>query len=103
MAAQKQKKHLGRIFLHFSMPINPKPNKSRLSALAISGSYGRLLQNPKTGGFRESFLPENDFKTCSTVNFPIKHPDFSSLEPTKDIKFRLSFCLSHPLVHMNSI
>ena len=89
MAAQKQKKHLGRIFLHFSMPINTKPNKSRLSVLAISGSYGRLLQNPKTGGFRELFLPENDFKTCSTVNFPIKHPDFSSLEPNKDIKFRL--------------
>ena len=37
-------------------------------------------QNPKTGGFRELFLPENDFKTCFAVNFPKKHPDFGGLE-----------------------
>ena len=29
-------------------------------------------QIPKTGGFRELFLPENDFKTSSGVNFPHK-------------------------------
>ena len=26
---------------------------------------GRLSQNPKTGGFSELFLPENDFKLVS--------------------------------------
>ena len=26
------------------------------------------------------FLPENDFKTCSTVSFPKSHPDFGDLE-----------------------
>ena len=31
-----------------------------------------LSQDPKAGGFRKLFLPENDFKTCSTVNFPKK-------------------------------
>ena len=25
--------------------------------------YGRVLENLKTGGFRELFLPENDFET----------------------------------------
>ena len=28
----------------------------------------------------ELFLPENDFKTCFTVNFPKKHPDFGRLK-----------------------
>ena len=27
--------------------------------------YRRLLVNPKTGGFRKLFWPENDFKTYS--------------------------------------
>ena len=29
---------------------------------------------------RELFLPENDFKTSSTLNFPKKHPHFGDLE-----------------------
>ena len=41
---------------------------------------GRLSQNPKAGGCRELFLPENDFKTYPTVNFPKKHPYFGGLE-----------------------
>ena len=28
----------------------------------------------------ELFLPENDFKTYFTVNFPKKHPDFGGLK-----------------------
>ena len=32
--------------------------------------YKWLLENQKTGGFRELFLPENDFQTSSTVDFP---------------------------------
>ena len=34
----------------------------------------------KKGGFRELFLPKNDFKTCSAVNFQKKHVDFGGLE-----------------------
>ena len=30
--------------------------------------------------FSELFLPENDFKTCSAINFPKKHPDIGDLE-----------------------
>ena len=43
-------------------------------------SYGRLLENPKTGASRDLFLPESDFKTSSTVNVPKTHPDFGGLE-----------------------
>ena len=51
-----------------------------LNSLDSSRPNGRLSQNLKTGSFRELFLPENDFKTCSAVNFPKKHPDFEGLE-----------------------
>ena len=40
---------------------------------------GRLLEIPKTG-FRDLFLPENYFKTCSGVNFWKKYQDFGVLE-----------------------
>ena len=58
-------------------------------------------KNPKTGGFTELLLPENDFKTCSTGNFPKKHPDFGGLETNRRHKFQTF--LSHALLHMNSI
>ena len=38
------------------------------NCLDLSRPKERLLQNPKTGGFRELFLPENNFKICSKVN-----------------------------------
>ena len=48
------------------MPTNPKHQDSQL--LDFSEIYRRLLENSETGGFHELFLPENDFKTCSTAN-----------------------------------
>ena len=39
------------------------------NSLISSRAYGSLLENPKTWDSRELFLPENDFKTCSTVNY----------------------------------
>ena len=54
-----------------------------LNSLDSSRPNGRLSQNPKPGGFRDLFLPENDFKTCSAVNFPKKHPDFGGLETNR--------------------
>ena len=43
-----------------------------LSTLLIDSfrSYKRPLENQKTEGSRELFLPENDFQTSSIVNFP---------------------------------
>ena len=81
MAAQKRKKKIRQKFLAFLNVYYPKTHLIKaFNSLDSSRSNGRLSQNPKTRGFRELFLPENDFKTCSTVNFPKKHPDFGGLE-----------------------
>ena len=45
-----------------------------LSSLDSSRPYARLLENIKTRGFREFFLPENDFKTLLCSKFSKKHP-----------------------------
>ena len=55
--------------------------------------YEKLLENPEAEGPRKLFLPENNFKTCNTVSFLKKHPDFGDL----DMKFRLSFFFHMPL------
>ena len=63
------------------MSITPKTNLIKaLYSLDSSRPNGRLSQNPKTERFRELFIPENDFKTSSTVNFSKKHPDCGGLE-----------------------
>ena len=43
-----------------------------LNSLDSSRSYERLLENPKTKASTELFLPGNDFKASSTVNFSKK-------------------------------
>ena len=73
-----------------------------LNCLDSSRRYGRLLENPKTGGFRELCLPENDFKTCSTVRFSKKYMDFWSLGTNQGEEFRLEL-FSHVFLHMNSV
>ena len=63
------------------MLITAKINQIRLSTvLNLPDHVKRLLENPETGGFRELFLPQNDFKTCSAINFQKQHPDFEGLE-----------------------
>ena len=51
-----------------------------LNSLDSSKPYEKLLENLKIGGFRELFLPENDFRTSSAKNFPKKYLDFGGLE-----------------------
>ena len=70
-----------------------------LSTLLIdsSRSYKRLLKNKTTGGSRELFLPENDFQTSSTANFPKNIQILEARKPTEDMKFRVEFFL-HNLV-----
>ena len=81
MAAQKRKKKIRQKFLAFLNVYYPKTHLIKaLYSLDSSRSYGRLLENPKTGASRDLFLPESDFKTSSTVNFSKKHPDFGGLE-----------------------
>ena len=80
MAAQTQKNCWQKCFA-FLNAYKPKTQQIKaLNSTDSSRSYGRLSQNPKTGRLRELFLTENDFKTCSTVNLPKKHPDFGGLE-----------------------
>ena len=67
-----------------------------LNFLDSSRLNGRLYQNPKEGGFRELFLPENDFKTCSAVKFPKNMQILETWKPTKDMKFELEFFFDMP-------
>ena len=84
MAAPKRKKIFRQKFLAFLNFYYPKTHLVKaLCSLDSSRSYGRLLENPKTGGSRDLFLPESDFKPSSTVNFLRKHPDFRGLETNR--------------------
>ena len=68
MVAEKYKRNY---CWHFWISINRKPIYI-IKALNFINSfwpYGRLLENPKTLGLGELFLPKNDLKTCSAVNF----------------------------------
>ena len=71
-------------FLHFLMPINPKPNWLRLSTLLILTDHMEDYHKIQKQCFRELFQPENDFKTCSTVNFPKKYQILEAWKLTKE-------------------
>ena len=62
-----------------------------------------LLENPKTWDSRELFLPENNSKTCSAVNFQQKkrkkNQVLEALKPTRDMKLRLDFSCTCPSTH----
>ena len=92
MATQKYKKNSTQIFIFIFECLLPQ-NPSNLSSLLIdsSRSYKRLLKNKKTGGSRELFLPENDFQTSSTANFPKNIQILEAWKPTEDMKFRIEF------------
>ena len=84
MAAQKCKKNCWQKFFAFLNAYFPDNHQIKaINSLDSSRPNGRLLQTPKTGGFWESFLPQNDFKTCSAVNFLKKHPNFGGLETNR--------------------
>ena len=53
---------------------------SQSHAKGLVRPYGGLLKHPKTEGTKELFLPKNDFKNSTTLNFPKRHPDFGDLE-----------------------
>ena len=81
MAAQNHTKNLSaETILHLwcLLPQNPSNPISQLSW--FSRPNRRLLENQKVGGSKELFLPEDDFKTCSAVNFPKNHADFGGPE-----------------------
>ena len=93
-----KKKRCKQIFLHF---LNVYYLKTHLIKAFNSidwffhRPYKRLFENKKIGSSRELLLPENDFKTSSTIPKP------SRFWRPEDTKFRLEI-FSHNFVHMNS-
>ena len=81
MAAQKhRKKNCCQKFFAFLNAHKPKTQLIKaLSSIDFSRSYGRLSQNPKTGGFREL--------------------DFGGLETNQRHKVQF---ITHALLHKNS-
>ena len=62
MAAKKfKKKFLAEIFCIFKCLLLQNPTNQ--GSLLSSRPYGRIIENLKTGGSKEFFLPENELKT----------------------------------------
>ena len=84
MAAQKTQKHCWQNFFSFFNASKLKTQIIKaLNSHDSSRPYQRLLENPKPGGFRESFLSENIFKACYAVNFLKIDPDCGGLETNR--------------------
>ena len=83
LAVQKRKKNSAEIFGIFECLLPQTHLIKTLNSLDSSRQNRRLSQNPKTGCFRELFLPKIDFKTCFKVNFPKIHPDLGGLETNR--------------------
>ena len=70
IVAQKRKKKLLVEFFAFLNAYYPKTQLIKaLNSRDSQRPYERLLKISKTRDLRELFLSENDFKTCSAVNF----------------------------------
>ena len=98
MVAQKHtQKNCWQKYFAFLNAHYPKTQQIKaLNSPDSSRSYRKPLENPKTHSFKKLFLPKNDFKTCSAVNFLKKHPVLEAWKPTKDTKFRLAFFFMCP-------
>ena len=82
MTAQKtQQKNCWQKFFAFS-----KAYYKKTTLLILQDHIEDYQKIKSTGSSRELFLPENDFQTSSTVNFPFR---FS--RPTKEMKLRLEY------------
>ena len=89
MEAEKHRESCWQKFFSILNVYKPKTQLIKaLNYIDFTKSFGRLSQNLKTGGFRELFLSENDFKTCPTVNFRQIHPDFGVLEINQRYKIQ---------------
>ena len=60
-----------------------------LHSIDSSRPYERVLESPKTETSSELFLPENDFKTCYTVNFLKNIQVLKAWKPSENMKLRL--------------
>ena len=72
------------------------PSNQALNSCHSFRPYKKLLENRKIGGFRELFMPENDFKTCYAVSFLKNIQILEAWKATKNMKFRLEFFFTCP-------
>ena len=100
MVAQKlkKKKKCWQNFFAFLSVYQPKTRLIKiLNSLDFSRPNVRLLENQKTGDYRELFLPENDLRNCSTQKNSKKNIHIlEAWKPAKDMKFRLEFSCTCP-------
>ena len=81
MAAPKFFKKLSAECFAFLNAYYPKTRIIQsLNSLESSRPYGRLLENQKTWGSKELFLPEYGFQNSSTNIFPKRHSNFGGQE-----------------------
>ena len=80
---------MAEIFCIFECLLTKNPTKKALNSIDSSKLYGRLLENPNSGASMKLFLPENDFKISSTVNFPKNVQILETWKQTKDMNLRL--------------
>ena len=67
MAAQKCKKFVIKLFAYLNASYLKNHLIKSLKYLDSSRVYGRLLENLKIEGYKELFLPENDFQNNSII------------------------------------
>ena len=94
MTAQKcKKKCQQKIFCIFECLFSfPKTHLIQsLNSLGSSRPYESLLENQKTVGSKELFLPKNDLQNSPTKIFPKKHPDIGGLETNRRHEIQ-TFC-----------
>ena len=96
MAQKHQKKFWWNYFCIFECLLTLECLLMSTNSLDSSRSYERLLENQKTGGSRELFLPENNFQTSSTVSFPKKIQISEVWKTTRDMKFKYEFFCTCP-------
>ena len=69
MAAQKCKKNLlTEMFGIFECLVAQNPTNQDSQLFGVFRTTWKAVRKLKNMGFQGIFLPENDFKTCSTVN-----------------------------------
>ena len=103
MTAQKcKKKCQQKIFCIFECLFSfPKTHLIQsLNSLGSSRPYESLLENQKTVGSKELFLPKNGLPNSPQKFFQKNIQISEAWKPTEDMKFRL---FAHALLHMNSI
>ena len=86
-----QTKLLAEILCIFECLLTQNPTNQGSKLSKFFQILWKLLENPNTGASMELFLPENNFKASSTVNFPKNVQILKTWKQTKDMNLKLDF------------